>query len=112
MKKALLFFMSLSFIGIVYAGNHTVVVKGTTPIEDGNTEVLVQQDSIIVTPNVDATTIVVELVDNEGEIVSQQVVPASVNSVVNVNTTNSPSGCILKIRDDDGVVFEEQQMFH
>ena len=112
MKKVIITCLALILALFTLASDRKVVVRGTQTPQDGNTEVLVQQDSIIVTPNVDATTIVVELVDNEGEIVSQQVVPASVNSVVNVNTTNSPSGCILKIRDDDGVVFEEQQMFH
>lgn len=110
MKKVIITCLALILAMFTLASDRKVVVRGTQRPQAGNTEVLVQQDSIIVTPNVDATTIVVELVDNEGEIVSQQVVPASVNSVVNVNTTNSPSGCILKIRDDDGVVFEEQQM--
>ena len=111
-QKLFAFSVAVAAIFLAHAGNHTIVVRGDVPVESGKTEVSVTDscsDTLVVTPALDVTYIEVTVKDAEGEVVQQNFIPATVPSTTNVNTPVLPDGCILEIRDDNGMVYSEYE---
>ena len=111
-QKLFAFSVAVAAIFLAHAGNHTIVVRGDVPVESGKTEVSVTDscsDTLVVTPALDVTYIEVNIKDSEGEILQQEVLPATVPSTTHVNTPVLPDGCILEIRDDNGMVYSEYE---
>jgi hypothetical protein len=96
-------------MAFAYATDHTVVVKGNTPIQGGNTVVKPESDSLVVTPAANVSSIIIKVTDTTGSVLSMQALPANINITVGVQTPTLPTGCILEIHDDNGVVYSEYE---
>lgn len=104
MKKITLFATAFFAVLCVNAG-HTIVVKSDKPQESGKSEVSVNNDTIAVTPSIVTSYIEVSVKNDVGNTVSQEIVPANVQSSLTVPTL--PTGYLLEIRDDNGLIYQE-----
>ena len=110
-KKKLL--AALLFVAIVaQAKDHTIVVRGPIDIKPGKTEVTSHEgedsDTLTVTPGTSITTITVTVHDLDGTLVSHDVLSAS-GDYLEFSTPQVPGGCVVTLRDDDGVVYTEYE---
>ena len=91
------------------AKDHVIVIKAGTPSNPQATEVKTDGDgeteTITVTPATDATVVTATVKDIYGSIVSQDAVPASATGSYMLTTPNLPTGTILEIRDNKGVIY-------
>jgi len=62
---------------------------------------------LVVIPTIDVTNITVTVTDVDGEVVSEQVLPANMNINITVQTPSLPGGCLFEISDNKGVVYTE-----
>ena len=110
MKKIFLFSAALVTAMLAQAKDITVVVKGTNQTPKGNTEVTSHEgegsDTITVTPGTGITTITVTLRDLDGVLISYDVLSAS-GDYLELSTPQAPGGCLVTLRDDNGVVYME-----
>lgn len=82
-------------------------LKSGKPQGIGKTEVSVIGDTISVTTGLDVTAVEVSVINEEGQNVSQEIVPAVTNSSQTVTVPTLPVGYMVEIRDDHGVVYSE-----
>lgn len=109
MRKVITFFFLFGVMAFAYAGNHTIVVRGTNNLETGNTVVKPESDSLVVTPAANVSSIIIKVTDTTGSVLSMQALPANINITVGVQTPTLPTGCTLEIHDDNGLVYSEQE---
>jgi len=107
MKKLTLLFCAALFAVQFVSASHTIVVSTGGPHGKGKTEVSVIGDTISVTTGLDVTAVEVSVINEEGQNVSQETVPAVTNSSQTVTVPTLPVGYIVEIRDDHGVVYSE-----
>ena len=109
MKKKFLFGMLFMVAMLLQAKKRTIVVRGQdSGTVKGHTEVTTgSSDSIIVNPSDDVTDIQVTIKDEEGEVISQYILPADEATTLEINTPNQPDGCLIQIEDNTGVVYAE-----
>ena len=110
-KKKLL--AALLFVAIVApAKDHTIVVKGPGNQTKSKTEVTSHEgedsDTLTVTPGTGITTITVTVRDLDGTLLQQDVLSAS-GDYLNISTPLITNGCVVTLRDDDGVVYTEYE---
>ena len=65
-------------------------------------------DTLTVTPSSDATTIVVTIEDANGNLLDQQAILTGISSTLSLCLPPEGSGSLLRIRDDNCVVYEEE----
>lgn len=109
MRKKIVLLFSLFFSASLWAGDRIISVKGGTIPEVENTEVSINSDSIVVKPATDITVITVAVTDVNGEVLSEQVLPAQSDATVHVNTPSSSDGYTLELRDDNGLIYSESE---
>ena len=94
------------------AKDRTVVVRPTIGTTTGKTEVTSHEgensDTLTVTPGTGITTITVTVRDLDGVLISQDVLSAS-GDYLELSTPSAPNGCVVTLRDDDGVVYVEYE---
>ncbi|MBO5629267.1 MAG: hypothetical protein J5965_09375 [Aeriscardovia sp.] len=105
-RKLLIVFVLLSILA-VQAREYSIVIKSSGTTVKGNTEVSLGPDSIVVKPATDITVITVAVTDVNGEVLSEQVLPAQSDATVHVNTPSSSDGYTLELRDDNGLIYSE-----
>lgn len=114
MKKKFLILASLFFTTMfAQAREVNVVVKGITPTQNGNTEVITKEtptaDTIMVSPAIDVEFIYVLVKDNQNNIIQQFNTPATSNDQISVCIPSLPFGFFLEIRDDKGFVYTKNE---
>ena len=94
------------------AKNRTVVVRSDAGTTTGKTEVTSHEgegsDTLTVTPGTGITTITVTVRDLDGVLISNDVLSAS-GDYLELSTPSAPNGCVVTLRDDDGVVYMEYE---
>lgn len=107
-KKTIALFAALALVLCVAAKDRTVVVRPTTGTTTGSTEVTSHEgegsDTLTVTPGTGITTITVTVRDLDGVLISNDVLSAS-GDYLELPTPYAPNGCVVTLRDDNGVVF-------
>ena len=110
MKALKLLFVMLFAFQFAQAKDYTVVVRGPQHPTKGHTEVVTKEgesnDSIVVTPGVDITTINVTVRDLDGTLLQQETTTAMIDNTLILTTPPTNNGCILAIRDDNGIVYQ------
>lgn len=109
MKKKLMLLLALCFAQMAQAKDYKLVIRNNGTSVKSNTEVKTdlegETETIMVTPASDATVVTATVKDMNGTIVSQDAVPASVPDSYVLTTPNLPTGTILEIRDNKGIVY-------
>lgn len=94
------------------AKDYTIVVRGPSNLTKPKTEVTTHEgegsDTLTVTPGTDITTITVTLRNLDGTLISNDVLSAS-GDYLELSTPPAPNGCVVTLRDDDGVVYVEYE---
>ena len=112
MKKTILLFSALAVAAMTEAKDRTIVVKGSGSTIPGKTEVTSHEgegsDTLTVIPGTGITTITVTVRDLDGVLISQDVLSAS-GDYLELSTPSAPNGCVVTLRDDDGVVYVEYE---
>lgn len=103
--------MSALLVGqFALADNHKLVVKPKGQGQTGHTEVTLHPgedgDTITVTPGTDVTTITVTVRDLDGVLIQHDVLSAT-GDYLEFSTPSTDNGCVVTLRDDNGVVYEE-----
>lgn len=109
-RKSVLLSFTLLVALLAQAKDRTVVVRGGTGVTTGKTEVTIHEgegtDTITVTPGTDVTTITVTVRDLDGVLIQHDVLSAT-GDYLEFSTPSSDNGCVVTLRDDNGVVYEE-----
>ena len=109
-KKTIALFAALAFVLCMAAKDRTVVVRPTTGTTNGSTEVTSHEgedsDTLTVTLGTGITTITVTVRDLDGTLLQQNVLSA-LGDHLSISTPSTPNGCVVTLRDDDGVVYCE-----
>jgi hypothetical protein len=109
-KRKMLLMTALFVSMLVQSKDHTVVVRGNTGTTTGSTEVTSHEgedsDTLTVTPGTGITTITVTVRDLYGSLISNDVLSAA-GDYLEFSTPQAPGGCIVTLRDDNGVVYME-----
>ena len=108
-KKKL--FVALLFVAILaQAKDHTIVVRGPGNQTKSKTEVTSHEgegsDTITVTPGSDVTAITVTVRNLDGVLIQHDVLSAT-GDYLEFSTPSTDNGCVVTLRDDDGVVYVE-----
>ena len=86
------------------AQDHTIVVRGSASSVKGNTEVRVEQsnesDSVMVSPGVNVSDILITVKNGYGEIIGQQQLSAYDNSEITISTSDYSGGTWIEIDDN------------
>ena len=110
MKKTIFLISVLAVATMSYAKDRTIVVKGSGGITPGKTEVTSHEgegsDTLTVTPGTGITTITVTVRDLDGGLISSDVLSAT-GDYLEFSTPQAPGGCLVTLRDDNGVVYME-----
>ena len=108
MKRKVLVIAAIMAAMAVSAKDRTVVVRSNTGTTTGSTEVTSHEgegsDTLTVTPGTGITTITVTVRDLDGVLISNDVLSAS-GDYLELSTPQVPGGCVVTLRDDNGVVF-------
>lgn len=112
MKKLFVLVLAAMLVPSVKADERTISVRGSSPTSKGRTEVFVgtTSDSLLVLPGKEMTSIAVTVKSTTGTTISQNIVPANTNTDVSVELPNLPEGVLLEIRDNNGLVYQENNM--
>lgn len=109
MKRTSLLLSTMLIAQFLLAKDHVIVIKAGTPSNPQATEVKTDvedgTETIMVTPASDATVVTATVKDLNGTIVSQNAVPTSVPDSYVLTTPNLPTGTILEIRDNKGIIY-------
>ncbi len=105
--KKLMILAAIFMVQLAQAKDYVLVVKTQKPIRTGKTEIRENSDTLEVTPDKGISIIHVEVSDAEGTPITQDIMPASIPSNYLITTPSLPTGSLLKIRDDNEVVFEK-----
>lgn len=109
MRKVFLLLTALLAAEIASAKDHVIVIKHNGTSVTSNTEVKTEGDAddetITITPDIDATTITVDIKDLSGATVSHAVVLASENAIYTISSPTLPNGYYLEVRDDKGWLY-------
>ena len=110
-KNFFLFIIATLFVTqFVSAKDYTVVVRGHQTSTTGKTEVTSHgdgtADTLTITPSTGATTVVVTVEDAEGNLLDIQ--SANTNMTATLSIAMPDNGATLRIRDDQEVVYEEE----
>jgi len=108
MKKFLI--ISGLFIATLgQAGNHTIVIQGTSSTNIDKTTVTGQSnDTLTVRPAVDASIIIVALKHPDGTVLDERQCAATWNDQVTIIAPAAmPHGYFLEVRDDKGFLYRE-----
>lgn len=106
MKKIFLLFAAFCAVQLSSAGN-TIVIRSDSPNSKGKTEVTIEGDSIVITPQENTLYIDVCIRDIEGNIVSQDVICPNLNGVYVYNTHIFNNLYIIEIRNEHEVIYED-----
>lgn len=111
MKKKTI--MAVLLLGVVLAAGakeKTIVIRKGTPMPKGKTEVTSHgdgtADTLTVTPGTGTTAVVVTVEDAEGNLLDMQSVNANMTATLSIAMPDN--GATLRIRDDQEVVYEEE----
>jgi hypothetical protein len=113
MKKEFLLVAVLFTALLLQAKEVTVVLRGIKPNNPGHTEVTTKgtnfSDTLTVVPGKDVENIYITLRDGEGHVQEHYCVPAGWEDLLRVITPSFPDSYSLEIRDDQGVVYTEEE---
>ena len=113
MKKIILTTAVIMIALLAQAREITIVVTGTNTPNTGNTEVTTKgtcfSDTIEVTPGRNVENIYITLRDGEGHVQEHYCVPAGWEDLLRVIAPTLPNNYSLEIRDDQGVVYREEE---
>lgn len=109
MKKSLMIIAALFVVMFVQAKNRTVVIKGNPVGLTHKTEVTSVVDTLTISPSREATTIYVILKDVDEKVLEVYTSPAQWDDCFYIITPTLPTGYILEVRDDKGMVYREEE---
>ena len=113
MKKKVFIISALLVSLFAQAKDITVVIRGFKPSNSGDTEVTTKgtcfSDTIEVTPGRNVENIYITLRDGEGHVQEHYCVPAGWEDLLRVIAPTLPNNYSLEIRDDQGVVYREEE---
>ena len=107
MKKKILFVAVLFVAMLLQAKNRTIVVRGYSggTIKTATEVTTESSDSIVITPGDGVTTIQVTVTDMEGEVISQNILPADESTTVDIDVPDESDACLIEVEDNTGIVY-------
>lgn len=113
MKKNLFILAALFITQLAQAKDYVFVIKGYTPTNTGKTIVREENgsvtDTLVVTPARDTEFIYVTLKDASGNVIESYWSAARFDDCFTIISPTLPTGYILEVRDDKGMVYREEE---
>lgn len=114
MKSRIITSLLFTAAQIGLAKDYVLDIKPTNPLSTGHTEVTIRgigsnPDTLTVIPGKDISHIQVAVSDTKGNKLSDDVIPTIVPQTYRMSLPDMPNGCILEIRDNKGVIYENYE---